>query len=167
MKKQIHILEGLLILTITLIASLFTIKFIYDINNEKINPETLWNLEFNNLKVTEGSETATINLDNDIIYLDLKLKEENQFYEFTIDVINNGVLKAQLSEIKLEIDNPKNILTYNISYIDDSTIEKGDIILPNSKNTIKVRIDYPKQQEKIYEELKLSLSLNVKYIAIK
>lgn len=166
MKKQIHILEGLFILTLIFIAGLLTIKFIYEINNEKIDPNTLWNVEFTNLKVTEGSEEGQITLENDQLNLDLTLTEENQFYEFTIDIENKGILKAQLDEIKFEIDNPKNILKYKLSYLDETTIRKGDIINPDTKNTIKVRIDYPSQQEKIYDELTLNLSLNLKYIAI-
>lgn len=165
MKKQIHILEGLFILTLILIAGLLTIKFIYKINNEKIDPDTLWQINFTNLHITEGSKEGNIKLENDNLILELKFTEEKQFYEFTIDIENNGVLKAKLDEINLQIDNPKNILTYKLSYIDETSIKKGDIIEPDNKNTIKVRIDYPSQQEKIYEELTLKLSLNLQYIA--
>ena len=48
------------------------------------------------------------------------------------EIIDNTV------KIKLEIDNPKNILKYKLSYLDETTIRKGDIINPDTKNTIKV-----------------------------
>lgn len=165
MKKQIHILQGLFILTLILIATLLSIKFIYNIKNEKMDTEYLWNIKFANLQIKEGSKKGNINLKDNQLSLDVELEKENEYYEFTIDIENKGTLNAKLDSIILDIDNPKKILIYKISYLDGTSLNKGDILLSKSKKTILVKIEYPKQKEKIYELLKMSLSISLKYIA--
>ncbi len=166
MKKQLHILEGIMILTFIFIAGLLSITFIYHINNEKMDTSYMWNINFTNLTITEGSKEGNINLTNNQLNLDLTLENEKEFYEFTLDIENNGTLGAILDEYEFLIDNEKNVLTYSISYIDNKEIKKGDIIPSGSISKIKVKIDYPEQSEKIYESLKLKLSLKMQYKAV-
>ena len=165
MKKQLHILKGLFILTIIFIASLLSIKFFYKINNEQLDTNYLWNIKFNNIIVEEGSQEGKIDFTDNNLTLEVELSKVKEYYEFTIDIENSGTLNAKLDTINLAIDNPKNILTYQVTYLDGTTIKQGDIIESQSKKTIKVRIDYPETKEKIYDALKLSLTLNMKYIA--
>ncbi len=165
MKKQLHILKGLFILTIIFIASLLSIKFFYKINNEQLDTNYLWNIKFNNIIVEEGSQEGKIDFTDNNLTLEVELSKVKEYYEFTIDIENSGTLNAKLDTINLAIDNPKNILTYQVTYLDGTTIKQGDIIESQSKKNIKVRIDYPETKEKIYDALKLSLTLNMKYIA--
>lgn len=166
MKKQIHILQGLIILIIILIAGLLSIRFIYKINHEKMDTTYMWNINFNNLKITKNSKKGKITLEDNTINLDLTLEKETEFYEFSIDIENSGTLDAKLQELNLQVNNPKNILTYKLTYQNGTEIKKGDILYSNTKESIIVRIDYPKQKEKIYEALKLNLTLSIKYSAI-
>lgn len=165
MKKQLHILKGLFILTIIFIASLLSIKFFYKINNEQLDTNYLWNIKFNNIVVEEGSQEGKIDFKDNNLALEVELSSSKEYYEFTIDIENSGTLNAKLATINLAVDNPKNILNYQVTYLDGTTIKQGDIIESQSKKTIKVRIDYPETKEKIYDALKLSLNLNMKYIA--
>lgn len=166
MKKQIHILEGIMILTTILISGLLVIKFIYHINHEKMDTTYMWNIKLTNLHVKEGSKEGIISLDNNLLNLKLVLEEENEFYEFTLDIVNEGTLSSELDNINLNVENEQGILTYDIKYIDQTELKKGDIIKSNETKTIKIRIDYPKQEEKIYESLKLNMSLELKYKAL-
>lgn len=166
MKKQIHILEGIMILTTILISGLLVIKFIYHINNEKMDTTYMWNIKLTNLHVKEGSKEGIISLDNNLLNLKLVLEEENEFYEFTLDIVNEGTLSSELDNINLNVENEQGILTYDIKYIDQTELKKGDVIKSNETKTIKIRIDYPKQEEKIYESLKLNMSLELKYKAL-
>lgn len=165
MKKILHILEGLFIITLIIIASLLSIKFLYKINNEKVDTEYLWNINFTNLQIKEGSKNGNIKLKDNQLTLDVKLDKEQQFYEFSIDIENKGEFKAKLDNLILDVDNPKNILTYKLAYKDGTTIKKGDIINPKTTQSIIIRVEYPKQKEKVYDALKLSLTLKMKYIA--
>lgn len=166
MKKQLHILQGLIILIIILIASLLSIKFIYKIKHEKLDTTYMWNINFTNLMVSKNSKKGDIKLEDNNINLELILEKENEFFEFTVDIENNGTLNAKLTDFNIIVENPKKILTYKITYIDKTEIKKGDILYSNDKKTILVRIDYPKQNNKIYEALKLKLSFNINYSAI-
>lgn len=166
MKKQIHILQGIIILTFIFIATLLIVEFVYKIMHEKMDTSYMWNINLTNPRITEGSEDAQLNLDNKQISLDLTLQNENDFYELFLDIENTGTLSAKLEDIIFTVDNEKEILKYSLSYEDNSEIKIGDIIESNNKSTIKIRIEYPPQQEKTYEALKLSLNLNIKYSAI-
>ena len=164
MKKQIHILKGLFILTLIFILSLLLVTFVYRILHEDVDTSYIWNINLTNIKEKEGSTKAKLATKDNNISLDLVLKEENEFYEFTFDIENKGTLDAKLEEYDLKIENPKNILTYKINYLNGKEINKGDILNNDSTQTIKVRIDYPQQEAKIYEELNIKISLTLKYI---
>ncbi len=166
MKKMIHILEGFIILTIIFIGIMLFVKFIYKINHEKIDPSYLLNVKLDNLIIKEGSTSGNLSIEDNTIYLDVTLKKEQEFYEFTFDIENNGTLDIKLEDYNITIENPKNILTYKVTYLDLSEIKKEDIIKSQDKKTIKVRIDYPKQKDKVYEALNLNLSLTFKYSTI-
>lgn len=166
MKKQLHILEGIMILILILIAILLTIKFIYHINHEPMDTTYMWNITFTNLQVKEESQKGDINLEDNLLTVDVTLKEEGQFYEFTIDTENKGTLDAKIEDIVLEVNNPQNILAYTLTYEDNSPIQKDDILPSNTTKTLKIRISYPKQKDKIYDALNLKLSLNIKYTAL-
>ncbi len=166
MKKMIHILEGFIILTIIFIGIMLFVKFIYKINHEKIDTSYLLNVKLDNLIIKEGSTSGNLSIEDNTIYLDVTLKKEQEFYEFTFAIENNGTLEIKLEDYNITIENPKNILTYKVTYLDLSEIKKEDIIKSQDKKTIKVRIDYPKQKDKVYEALNLNLSLTFKYSTI-
>lgn len=166
MKKQIHILEGIMIHTIIIIFGLFAVSFIYKISHEELDSSYMWDISFSNLKVKDGSKEGTISLENDAIALEVELEEENEYYEFTLDVENKGTLDAKISDINLNVENDKNILEYSLTYLDDRYIEKDDILKSGEKKTIKVKIYYPTQSNKVYDALNLKLSFDLNYTAV-
>ena len=159
MKKQLHILEGIIILIVIFVFSLMTIKFIYHIRHEKIDTTYMFNVNFDNLNVSENSKNGSIDLDNNNLSLDVTLENPGDLYEFTLDVTNDGTLDTKISNIDLKTENEKDILKYHLSYLNDTNIEIGDILPSGEKKTIKMRIEYPETDEKIYEALSLKLSL--------
>ncbi len=166
MKKQLHILEGLLILTVILLLGLLVIKFIYHIKHEHVDTTYMWNINFSNLTVTEGSKTGKISLNNNTIDLDVTLNNEKEFYEFTIDINNKGTLDAEITNINLNADNPDNILKYQVTYLNDVSIDKGDILSAESSKTIKIRVEYPENNQKETKATTLKLSLYIEYSSI-
>jgi len=166
MKKQLHILEGFIILIIIFIASLLTIKFIYHIKHEKLDTSYMWNIYFTNLNVSEKSTDGKITFDNSTLNLDVTLTKDDEFYEFTIDIVNDGSLDATIDDINISVNNPDNVLTYTCLYEDGRIINKGDILHSKETQTIKVHISYPKQKSKIYNSLNLNLSLSITYTAL-
>lgn len=166
MSKQLHIIEGFIILIIIFIACLIIIPFIYNIKHEKVDESYMFDINFNNLQIKEGSKEADISLVDNVVNLDVILEKEEDFYEFHLDIANTGTLDAKLISITSDIDNPKGILTYKLTYLDDTEIKLNDIISSKETKTIKVRIEYPKQENKVYEKLELKLSLLLEYQAV-
>ncbi len=163
MKKALGILESLLIAQLLFVSVLIGIKFIYGIRHETIEVKYLWNISSSELRVTEGSVAGEINSNEDGISLNVKLKNEEEFYEFTYDITNNGNLDAIITDIEQEITSTNNVLIAKITYLDDTEIKRGDIIKSNETKTIKVRIEYPKQEAKIYDELSLNFSHKISF----
>ena len=146
MKKQIHILEGLMILTIILIFSLLTINFIYTIRKQVFDSSYIWNINFSNLKVSEGSKEGNISLKDDCVSLQVELAEENEYYEFTLDVSNNGTLDAKVGDINLDVKNDRNILNYSLTYLDDKNIQKNDLLRSGETKTIRFITQFKKKK---------------------
>ena len=113
MKKQLHILQGIIILLIILIISLLLIKFLYKINNEKIDTTYIWNLSLNNLNI-KGNEKSNTTINDNTITSEIILEKETDYYEYTFDITNKGTKKAKLNSLNIEANNPKNILVYTI-----------------------------------------------------
>ena len=163
MKKALGILESLLIAQLLFVSILIGVKFIYGIRHETIEVKYLWNIESSEIKVTEGSVAGEITNTADGISLNVKLKNEEEFYEFTYDISNNGNLDAIITNIDQEITSTNDILKAKISYLDGTEIKEGDILKSKETKTIKVRIEYPKQESKIYEELTLNFSHKISF----
>ncbi len=166
MKKQMHILEGMIILIIIFIAGLLSIEFIYKIRHETMDTNYMWNISLNNLKVKEGSKNAHTSIEDNVLNFDITLENENEFYEATFDIENNGTLDAVLTQVQEQVNNSKNVLTYNIRYLDGDKINEGDILESNTKKTILIRIDYPEQKTKIYDALEIKITLSLEYKAL-
>lgn len=166
MKKVISILESLLIIVLLFITIILSIKFIVKIKHEQIDSTYLWNITFSNPKIKEGSQDGEIKTNDNELNFSVTLKNEEEFYEYTIDIKNEGNLDAQISEINQEIKSTKNILVAKINYDDGTEIKKGDVLKSGDKKTVKVSITYPKQKEKIYDELTLELSFSLKYVPV-
>lgn len=162
MNRLLLILQNVIILILITMFVLILSLFIIKIKNQKLDTSYIWNIKYSNLNVTDGSKEADLALDDNELALELTLENELEFYELTIDIENSGTLDAKISEINLNIENDKNIIKSSLTYDDNTEIKIGDEIKSNGKRTIKLRIEYPKQEEKIYEALTLKLSLNIK-----
>lgn len=166
MRKQIHILEGIIILIVIIISFFFLIKFIYTINHENLDTSYMWNINFANLKINDGSAEGDLNLIDNKINLDITLQKDSEYFSFTIDIVNDGSLDAQIESINLNVENPANILAYSITYSNQEPLNVGDILKSNSSKTILINISYPPQKNKIYDSLNLKLALDISYTAI-
>ncbi len=163
MKKALEIIESLLVAQLLFVSILIGITLIYGIQTETIEVKYLWNITNSEIKVTEGSVGGEVTNSNEGITLNVKLKNEEEFYEFTYDINNEGNLDALITKIDQNIESTNNILIAKITYLDGSEIKEGDIIKSKETKTIKVRIEYPKQESKIYDELTLKLSYKISF----
>ncbi len=166
MKKTVKIIEISVIILLLFLSCFLLFKFVNKIHHEKIDTTYMWNIKYNNIKVAEGSKEGQIEEKDNKVNLNVTLTKPEEFYEVTFDVVNSGTLTAYISKITKEITSTDDILKCRITYLDNSEIKKGDKLLSNNKETIKIRIEYPDTKAKIYKELKLNLQLRITYKAI-
>ena len=118
-----------------------------------------WDIHFANVQVNSNSVTvdqdnneqsATINPnDNTKVSFAVTLNNPGDFYEFTVDAVNEGTIDGVVDSIvtKLNdqiIENLPNYLSYTITYLDDTAIASNHILKYNDSETYKVRLEYKK-----------------------
>ena len=93
--------------------------------------KTTWDVHFENIVVKEGSiENPLPNIGEDklSISLSLTLSSPREFYEYYVDVVNDGTLDAKILDIvtpTLTEEQQKNLL-YTITYKDGVEINNND-----------------------------------------
>lgn len=114
----------------------------------KITAST-WDVHFTNLVVDSTSVTATTPAtisatDPTLINFSAQLDKPGDHYSFTVDVVNNGTIKALIDSIVMNPDvSDKKYLTYTVTYSDGTAISKNDVLNPSGdKKTIKVVMRY-------------------------
>jgi len=95
-----------------------------------------WDVHFENVKVKRGSVTpiheATINVeDTTQVSYEVHLENPGDFYEFEVDVVNNGTIDAMVTEI-LSTNNNQPIslpsyMKYSVTYEDGREIKPNHI----------------------------------------
>ena len=145
--------KNLLLSIILLLVLTIGIGYAYLTSNLSITGATevvanSWNIHFENLNVKNGSVTAinpaTIESSQTDITYSIHLARPKDYYEFTVDVKNDGTLpgKISISELSGLPPEAETIIDYSITYISGSPLNQDDILNPESKKTIKIRVFY-------------------------
>ena len=168
-----------LIISIMLLISLVIgIGYAYLTSNLSISGQTevvknTWNIHFENLIVSDGSVTAstpaTIDNNYTIINYGVILSRPGDYYEFTVDIKNDGSVSGKVNTSTLSglTADAEKVIDYSIKYIDETPVSINDIIMPNTKKTIKVRIYYKKDIENDEipsSNLNLSLTYSIQFV---
>ena len=133
-----------------------------------------WSVYFNNVQVTEGSVEATVEpittatttttLDYTVL-----LDKPGDFYEFTVDAINDGTIDAMIESItmtSLDADVAK-YLNYTATYMDGTGLAQNDVLAKNSSVTYKIRVEYKKDisaSDLDEDGVNLTLTFGVNYV---
>ena len=105
----------------------------------------------NNVALSTGDVAATISTTTltDVTYT-ITLQKPGDFYEFTVDVVNDGSLDAMVSTVSnklggVEIDATHplpNYLNYSVTYSDGVSIAPNHLLEAGDTETYKVRLEY-------------------------
>ncbi len=151
--RRINYKKNLSISIILLLILVIGIGYAYLTSNLSISGTTeiagnSWDIHFENLNVKDGSVTATTpatisNSTTDITY-SIKLERPKDFYEFTVDVKNDGTLpgKVSISSLAGITTEAAPIVGYTITYINGKSVNVGDILNAGAKKSIRVRVFY-------------------------
>ena len=108
-----------------------------------------WDIHFENVVVKEGSVTATkvltIDSEKDGVDFSVVLNLPGDFYEFTVDVVNNGSIDGMIESIsktpELTTAQAK-YLKYEVTYQNGESIASKQNIPAGVSMSIKVRLEY-------------------------
>ena len=113
-----------------------------------------WDVHFTNLNVTTGSVTATTAAsitDPTTVTFAATLDEPNDFYEFTVDVTNQGTMDTMIDSFSISptlTTAQKKYLEYTIVYSDGTSLENKQELKQGTSETIKVRFSYIENSDK-------------------
>ena len=157
-KKRNNFILALIVIVVSMSLGYAFLNTDLTINGTSKIPANSWNIYFDNIQITSGSvelssgdSAPVINPSNltNIDYI-ISLKEPGDFYEFTVDVINDGTIDAMIGTISNKMNgteisstNPlPSYLNYSITYEDNFSIEEKHLLAANSTETYKVRLEY-------------------------
>ena len=151
--KSINKKKSLFISIFLLLIVVIGLGYAYLTSNLSITGATevganTWDIHFENLKVSTGSVTAispaTIDTNKLAITYSIKLDKPGDFYEFTVDIKNDGTLPGKISISNLSgiTQSEENIIDYYVKYMNDLDVTTGDIINAGAKKSIKVKVFY-------------------------
>ena len=99
--KSVVLLLLLLILGISIGYAALTTTL--NINGNTTIEKASWDIHFENLVKTTGSEVATVDASIDdtktLIEYTVTLPKPGDYFEFTVDMVNNGTIDAMISEV--------------------------------------------------------------------
>ena len=136
-----------------------------------------WEIHFENVEVTDGSITpispATINPEDPTkVSYSINLNDPGDFYEFTVDAVNEGSINAMIGKIDIintvtENSNTTstlpNYIKYSVKYADGRDVEEKHILKSGKTKKYKVRIEFRKDINASDLENIKALNLNLKF----
>ena len=159
-KKNSIILLVLLLLGITLGYSLLSSNL--NISGTTGLSNNTWNIHWSNLSVTNGSVTgtqvttpATIKTGNTEVEYSITLSTPGDFYEFTVDAVNEGSIDAMIESFSNKTYESNGTtektlptyLNYTVTYSDGVALAPKQKLAANSTEKIKVRVEFKRDIE--------------------
>ena len=124
---------------------------VYKINNAK------WDIYFDNIQISPasvalstGDSAPTIAQDKTTINYTITLNKPGDYYEFTVDVKNDGDIDAMVESVSFIVNGNENnplptYLQYRVSYLDTGRIPAANhVLLANTQRTYKVKLEFKK-----------------------
>ena len=133
-----------------------------------------WSVYFTNVQVNEASVEASVvpttnGTSTTSINYTVTLDKPGDFYEFTVDAVNDGTIDAMIENINmtnLDSDVAK-YLSYTATYLDGTTLTEKDVLEKNTLETYKIRVEYKKDvvaSDLDETGINLTLYFEVKYV---
>ena len=108
-------------------------------------------------------QRPTIAQNGKSINFGISFHEKDEYYEFTVDIVNNGTIDAMLDEIvKDGLSENSNYLDFTVTYSDGMPIAQYDQLLKNGgRETLKVKV---KCKSDLEEDLNTNLGITANYV---
>ncbi len=173
-QKKMNIIYILLLIVLASIGTGYAyIKSNLNINGTANVTAASWDVHFENLNVTTGSITATTpaNITDDTtVTFSAELSNPNDFYEFTVDVVNDGTMDAMIDSFSISptlTTAQKKYLEYTVTYSDGTPLANKQELKVGTSETLKVRFSYIENSDKTNyptEDQSFNIEFSVDYI---
>ena len=155
-KKKTGLITILLILVLLISVGYAAISTSLSINGNATIKAQKWLVYFTNIQTTAGGVTPTTapttsGTSTTELTWAVPLSTPGDFYEFTVDVKNDGSYDAMigsLSNTTLTTEQAK-YLDYKVTYSDGATIEQYDKLESGETETLKVRVEFKSEPEEL------------------
>ena len=154
--RKKHIKRSAIKKRLTVLVAVFFVMFVgigyayvkrtLNINNNTKISNLSWNLHFDSLDVATGSVTplsqTVVSQDNMSITSNLEFKNDGEFYEYTVDVVNDGSINAMIESVEgLTLTNEQSkYFDYSATWADGTSILQNQQLPGGTREKIKVRI---------------------------
>ncbi len=115
---------------------------------EKADRIGVWDVSFKNIEVDKGSVDAvvpaTISSNGDEISYIVDLINQDDYYKFQVDVVNDGTLDAKVDSIFKSSLSPEQqqLIDFDVTYTDGSFITKNDLLEDGQSKEVTVLVKY-------------------------
>ena len=146
-KKALYMILGIVLI------SVFSLTIVYAALSVTLNitgsteiTASNWDIHLANPTVKSGSVSSnTPSISGNNLSFSANLTKPGEFYEFTVDVVNDGTIDAMIDSVvktpELTTAQAK-YLKYEISYANGESINTKQTIKSKTKTPIKVRLEY-------------------------
>ena len=173
-KKNNMYLIAIVALLLVLIVGYAALQATLSINGTTTVAKNNWDIHFENIVPNANNSIvpevpATINDSKTGVDFEITIRAlpYHQFYEFTVDVVNNGTIDAKLDTfVKTALsDSQERYINYFVTYADNGEIKKNDLLPVGGKETIKVAVEFQRDLIELpSEESTINLSANLIYV---
>ena len=173
-KKRMDMVYILLLIVLASIGTGYAyIRSDLNVNGTANVTAASWDVHFDNLQVTTGSVTATTPAsitDDTTVEFSAELEEPNDFYEFLVDVVNDGTMDAMIDSFSISptlTTAQAKYLEYTVAYSNGAELKNKQELRAGTTKTLKVRFSYKENDDKTNyptEDQTFTMDFDVDYV---
>lgn len=172
-RKRKTLAGFLILLCLFLTLGFATISTALNINGVTNIASSSWDIHFENINENQDSVEATTNptISNDTtITFAATLDNPGDFYEFTVDIVNDGTYDAMIDSLTLTptlTSTQQEYFSYEVKYSDGTSIQTKDALDAGTTENIKVRLEYktnPDSSKYPEEDTDFTVEVTITYV---
>ena len=164
---------GLLIIVMLLLISVgyALINTTLKLNGSSKIKKARWNIYFDKVEHESGVTSTETKIDDKktTVSFDIDLQKPGDYYQFNVDTVNDGTIDAIIDSTELTglTNTTKEIIDYDVTYSDGSSVNKCDTLNSGDRKTLLVKVKYfddVKEDELLENNENLKLKFKINYV---
>ena len=164
---------GLLIIVMLLLISVgyALINTTLKLNGSSKIKKARWDIYFDKVEHESGVTSTETKIDDKktTVSFDIDLEKPGDYYQFNVDTVNDGTIDAIIDSTELTglTNTTKEIIDYDVTYSDGSSVNKCDTLNSGDRKTLLVKVKYfddVKEEELLENNENLKLKFKINYV---